>query len=84
VEAEHGFRHSASMYSRNIDRLSAMARAFQGSIFVKNGWHLAGLGADGEGFTSMTIASPTGEGVTSAPDFTRVRRCVLKDRFRII
>jgi len=84
VEAEHGFRHSASMYSRNIDRLSAMARAFQGSIFVKNGWHLAGHGAEGEGYTSMTIASPTGEGVTQAADFTRVRRCVLKDRFRII
>jgi aldehyde dehydrogenase len=84
VEAEHGYRHTASMYSRNIDTLSAMARAFQGSIFVKNGSHLAGLGADGEGPTSFTIASPTGEGMTTARTFTRLRRCVLKDRFRII
>ena len=84
VEAEHGFRHTASMFSRNIDHLSAMARAFQGSIFVKNGPNIAGLGADGEGFTSFTIASPTGEGLTTALTFTRVRRCVLKDRFRII
>ncbi len=84
VEAEHGFRHTASMYSRNVDSLSAMARAFQGSIFVKNGPNIAGLGAEGEGFTSFTIASPTGEGLTTALTFTRVRRCVLKDRFRII
>jgi hypothetical protein len=72
------------MYSRNIDHLSAMARAFQGSIFVKNGPHLAGLGADGEGPTSFSIASPTGEGMTTARSFTRLRRCVLKDRFRIV
>ena len=84
VEVEHDYRHSGSMYSRNIDNLSAMARAFQASIFVKNGPHLAGLGADGEGYTSFTIASPTGEGITTALDYTRVRRCVLKDRFRII
>jgi len=61
-----------------------MARAFQGSIFVKNGPNIAGLGADGEGYTSFTIASPTGEGLTTALTFTRARRCVLKDRFRII
>lgn len=84
VEAEHGFRHTASMFSRNIEHLSQMARAFQGSIFVKNGPNIAGLGADGEGFTSFTIASPTGEGLTTALTFTRVRRCVLKDSFRII
>jgi acyl-CoA reductase-like NAD-dependent aldehyde dehydrogenase len=84
VEAEHGFRHTASMFSRNIDHLSQMARAFQGSIFVKNGPNIAGLGADGEGYTSFTIASPTGEGLTTALTFTRLRRCVLKDRFRII
>jgi aldehyde dehydrogenase len=84
VEVEHGFRHTAGMYSRNIDNLSRMARAFQGSIFVKNGRHICGLGYEAEGFTSFSIASPTGEGLTSALTFTRVRRCVLKDRFRII
>ena len=44
----------------------------------------AGLGAGGEGFTSMSIASPTGEGMTRARTFTRWRRCVLVDRFRIV
>ena len=84
VEVEHGYRHTASMHSRNIDKLSKMARVMDCSIFVKNGPHAAGLGWHGEGPTSFTIASPTGEGMTTARSFTRMRRCTLKDRFRIV
>ncbi|MBI5169326.1 MAG: aldehyde dehydrogenase EutE [Candidatus Eisenbacteria bacterium] len=84
VEVEHGYRHTASMHSRNIDMLSKMARAMDCSIFVKNGPHASGLGWNGEGPTSFTIASPTGEGMTTARSFTRLRRCTLKDRFRIV
>jgi len=82
--AEHGFRHTAVMHSRNVDALSRMARVMDCSIFVKNGTSLAGLGAGGEGFTSYSIASPTGEGLTRARTFTRWRRCVLVDNFRIV
>jgi propionaldehyde dehydrogenase len=81
---EHGFRHTASMHSRNIDKLSKMARVINTSIFVKNGPNYAGLGFGGEGYTSFTIASPTGDGLTTALTFTRPRRCVLVDRFRIV
>jgi len=84
VQAEHGFGHTASMFSRNIDALSRMARAVNTSIFTKNGPNLAGLGYGGEGYTSMSIASPTGEGLTNALTFTRVRRCTLVDHFRIV
>ncbi len=84
VQAEHGFGHTASMWSRNIDQLSRMAREIDCSIFVKNGPTLAGLGLHGEGFTSFSIASPTGEGLTSALTFTRIRRCTLVDHFRIV
>jgi aldehyde dehydrogenase len=84
IEAEHGYRHTAVMHSKNLDNLSRMAREFGGSIFAKNGPSLAGLGFGGEGFTSFTIASPTGEGMTMARDFTRVRRCTLVDSFRIV
>jgi len=84
LEVEHGFRHTASMHSRNIDKLSKMARLCDCSIFVKNGPNAAGLGYGGEGPTSFTIASPTGEGMTTARSFTRVRRCTLVDHFRII
>ncbi len=84
VEAEHGFGHTASMWSRDIDKLSRMAREIDCSIFVKNGPNLAGLGYHGEGFTSFSIASPTGEGLTSALTFSRIRRCTLVDHFRIV
>lgn len=84
LKAEHGFRHTASMYSKNIDHLDEMARAVDCSIFVKNGPNFNGLGFEGPGSTSFTIASPTGEGLTNAVHFTRRRRCVLKDHFRIV
>lgn len=82
--AEHGFGHSASMHSRDIDALSRMAREINTSIFVKNGPIYAGLGEGGEGYSSFTIASPTGEGLTGPQSFSRRRRCVLVDHFRIV
>jgi acyl-CoA reductase-like NAD-dependent aldehyde dehydrogenase len=84
VAAEHGFRHTASIFSKNIERLSHMAQLMNCSIFVKNGPNYAGLGMGGEGPTTMTIASPTGEGMTTARTFTRYRRCTLVDYFRIV
>ncbi len=83
-EAEHGFGHSASMHSRDIVALSRMAREINTSIFVKNGPITTGLGAGGEGHTSFTIASPTGEGLTYPVSFSRLRRCVMVDHFRIV
>jgi acyl-CoA reductase-like NAD-dependent aldehyde dehydrogenase len=81
---EHGFGHTAVMYSRDISHLHAMARTINTSIFVKNASNLAGLGFGGEGYTSFTIASPTGEGLTTVANFTRERRCTLKEYFRIV
>jgi acyl-CoA reductase-like NAD-dependent aldehyde dehydrogenase len=83
VQAEHGFGHTATVHSTNIDVLSAMGKIMNTSIFVKNGPSYAGLGLTGEGYTSFTIASPTGEGLTTPISFTRERRCTLKDSFRI-
>jgi len=84
VEVEHGFRHTAIMHSMNIAKLSRMAKMMNCSIFIKNAPSYAGLGAGGAGFTSFTIASPTGEGVTRTRTFTRERRCTLVDYFRIV
>lgn len=81
---EHGFGHTAAMYSTNVNHLHAMARTINTSIFTKNAPTYAGLGLDGEGYTSFTIASPTGEGLTNAVHFTRERRCTLSDSFRIV
>ena len=84
VIAEKGNRHTAIMHSQNITNLTKMAQEIQATIFVKNGPSVAGLGFESEGFTTLTIAGPTGEGLTSAKTFTRQRRCVLVDGFRII
>ena len=84
VKAEHGNRHTAHMHSKNIDHLTRFARAVETTIFVKNAPSYAGIGFGGEGHTTFTIAGPTGEGLTSARSFTRFRRCVMTDYFRII
>ncbi len=84
AQLEHGYSHTAGMHSRNIDNMDKMARRMNTSLFVKNGPHLAGLGAGGEGWTSMTISTPTGEGVTNARSFVRLRRCALINNFRIV
>lgn len=84
VKAEKGNRHTAIMHSQNITNLTKMAQEIQATIFVKNGPSVSGLGYESEGFTTLTIAGPTGEGLTSAKTFTRQRRCVLVDGFRII
>jgi acyl-CoA reductase-like NAD-dependent aldehyde dehydrogenase len=81
---EGGCFHTAVIHSKNIDHMHRMAVRMNTSIFVKNGPALAGLGLEGEGPTSFTIASPTGEGVTTARHFTRIRRCVLSGYFRIV
>ncbi len=82
--AEQGFQHSAYIHSTNVHNMSMAASALNTTIFVKNAMSLAGLGFHGEGCTTLTIATPTGEGITSAKTFTRSRRCVLQGDFRII
>ncbi len=84
LRVEHGFHHTATMHSLNIDNMATMARLCNCSIFVKNEASYAGLALGGEGYTSFTIASPTGEGLTTAVHFTRERRCTLKEAFRFV
>ncbi|MGX8710038.1 MAG: aldehyde dehydrogenase family protein [bacterium] len=81
--AERGNRHTAMMHSKNVDKLTKMAKLLQTTIFVKNAPSYAGIGVGGEGHTTFTIAGPTGEGLTSAKSFCRKRRCVLSDAFHI-
>lgn len=77
VEAEHGNRHTAIMHSADVNALTKMAKRIQTTIFVKNGPSYAGIGLGGEGYTTFTIAGPTGEGLTSARCYARRRRCAL-------
>jgi len=84
VAVERGNRHTAMMHSTNVEHLTALARVIQTTIFVKNGPSYSGIGLNGEGHATFTIAGPTGEGITSAKSFCRQRRCVLIDSFRIV
>jgi propionaldehyde dehydrogenase len=79
VRLEHGNRHSAHMHSKNVDHLTQFGQMVDTAIFVKNGPSYAALGFGGEGFPTFTIASRTGEGLTSARTFTKSRRCVMTD-----
>jgi aldehyde dehydrogenase len=71
---EHGFKHTAVIHSRNVDTITRMGRELDVSIYVQNGPSMAGLGIGGEGYLSYSIATPTGEGVTTPLTFTRQRR----------
>ncbi|MFV0342713.1 MAG: aldehyde dehydrogenase family protein [Anaerocolumna sp.] len=79
VWLEHGNRHSAHMHSKNVDNLTKFGKAVDTAIFVKNAPSYAALGFGGEGFCTFTIASRTGEGLTSARTFTKQRRCVMAE-----
>ncbi len=79
VWLEHGNRHSAHIHSKNIDNITKYAREIDTAILVKNAPSYAALGFGGEGYCTFTIASRTGEGLTSAKTFTKSRRCVMAD-----
>jgi len=79
LQAEHGFLHTSLMHSLNLEKLDKMAKLVNTTLFVKNGHSLSG-----EGPITYTIATPTGEGFTTAQTFTRRRRCALVNYFRIV
>ncbi len=81
---EHGFRHTSIIHSNNVRNMTRMGRAMDTTLFVKNGPCMASLGLGGEGYLSFSIATPTGEGVTTPLTFTRERRCSMVDDLRVI
>jgi len=74
VIAEHGYRHTALIHSRNVENVTKMARAMNTTLFIQNAPCVAGLGGEGAGYLSFSIATPTGEGVTTPLTFTRERQ----------
>ena len=81
---EHGFRHTAIIHSTNVRNMTRMGRVMDTTLFVKNGPSFSALGVGGEGYLSYSIATPTGEGVTTPLTFTRERRCSLIDDLCIL
>ena len=81
---EHGFRHTSIIHSRNVDAITKMGREMDTTLFVQNGPSVAGLGTGGEGYLSFSIATPTGEGVTTPLTFTRSRRSTTVNAMRLL
>ena len=81
---EHGFRHTAIIHSTNIKHMTRMGRALDTTLFIKNGPSFAAVGVGGEGYLSYSIATPTGEGITTPLTFTRERRCTMVDDLCIL
>jgi aldehyde dehydrogenase len=77
VKAEHGYRHTAIIHSQNIHNVTKMAKAMNTTLFVHNEASAAALGANGAGYLSFSIATPTGEGVTTPMTFTRQRQITI-------
>lgn len=84
IRSEHRFRHTASIHSNDVGNITRMARSINVSIFIANGPNYAGLGQGGEGFTSFSIASPSGDGMTRPITFTRERRIAVVGALRIV
>jgi aldehyde dehydrogenase len=81
---EHGFHHTSIIHSRNVETITRMGRELDTTLFVQNGPSVASLGVGGEGFLSFSIATPTGEGVTSPLTFTRQRRSTTVGSMRVL
>jgi aldehyde dehydrogenase len=81
---EHGFKHTSIIHSRNVETITRMGRELDTTLYVHNGPSTAGLGSGGEGYLSFSIATPTGEGVTTPLTFTRQRRSTTVGSLRVI
>jgi len=84
IESEHGYRHTAIIHSRNMDTVTKFGRRANTTLFVINGASPAGLGLGGQGYLSYSIATPTGEGITTPLTFTRYRRVMITGSMRMI
>ncbi|MFP4156744.1 MAG: aldehyde dehydrogenase [Opitutales bacterium] len=82
-DSEHNYKHSAMIHTMNVANMTKMGQAMDTTLFVKNGPCVAGLGMGGEGYISFSIATTTGEGITTPKTFTRFRRCALVDQLNI-
>ncbi len=84
LKYEHGFKHTSIIHSRNVETITRMGREMDTTLFVQNGASVAGLGTGGEGYLSFSIATPTGEGVTTPLTFTRQRRSTTVGSLRVL
>lgn len=71
LEAEKGNRHSAVVHSRDPEFLMATERALDVNVLVRNSPSFASVGVGSAQPFTVTLASRTGEGPTTARSFVR-------------
>jgi len=84
IESEHGYRHTAIIHSQNLQTITRFGRRANTTLFVVNGPSPSGLGLGGQGYLSYSIATPTGEGITTPLTFTKYRRVMITGSLRMI
>jgi acyl-CoA reductase-like NAD-dependent aldehyde dehydrogenase len=85
IVAEHGFKHTASIFTRDMDRATIFTKQLDCDVHVINGGTLRGNGGDlGESYFSHTIATPTGEGICTPLAFCRKRRIMTHGSMRFV
>jgi aldehyde dehydrogenase len=85
LKAEHGFRHTASIFTKDIERATKFTRVLDCDVNVINGGTLRGDGGDlGEGYFSHSIATPTGEGICTPLNYVRKRRIMTHGALRFV
>jgi len=58
LEAEHNYRHTSIIHSHDVEHMTAMARALDTTLFVKNGPCMAGLGLIADRPTGLKSPEP--------------------------
>lgn len=85
LKAEHGFKHTASIFTKDMERATYYTKILDCDVHTINGGTLRGDGGDlGEGYFSHTIATPTGEGICTPRDFSRKRRIMTHGSLRFV
>jgi aldehyde dehydrogenase len=85
LKAEHRFKHTASIFTNDINRATRFTRVLDCDVHTINGGTLRGNGGDlGEGYFSHTIATPTGEGICTPIHFVRKRRIMTHGALRFV
>jgi acyl-CoA reductase-like NAD-dependent aldehyde dehydrogenase len=85
MKAEHRFKHTASVHTKDIERATRFTRAMDCTISCINGGTLRADGGDnGEGTFSHTVSTPTGEGICTPREFVRKRRIMTHGAMRFV
>jgi len=84
IQSEHGYRHTAIIHSQSLRTVTRFGNRANTTLFVVNGASPSGLGLGGQGYLSYSIATPTGEGITTPLTFTRYRRVMITGSLRMI